>query len=139
MNRTFAKPVLSFACCAFLVACGGVPSSNELQFDNDGNGRFSGVAGDDWTASEIRSYASGQVCGNGPIGQFQVSVLPSAPEFTIFSGVCASGVESSAPAQTWQNRVVTAPTTAATSAAATQGTTWIGSSSTWDGSTPIVD
>lgn len=131
MITKFSKPVLPLTCCALLVACGGVPASNELQFDNDGNGRFSGSAGAGWTPEEIRTQMSGVMCGNGPVADFHVSVLPSAPDYTIFSGRCASGAGTHASVATGQNYVATAPA-APVAAPSTNSTTW-------DGSTPFVD
>ncbi|WP_027258626.1 hypothetical protein [Leisingera aquimarina] len=134
MITKFSKPVQSLACCALLAACGGVPASNELQLDNDGNGRFSGVAGADWTAQEIRTHVSGMICSNGPVGELRFSMLPSAPEYTIFSGSCASSGDGLASSETWQNRVVTAP-----SAPEAPAVVSAGNSAAWDGSTPFVD
>ena len=133
MITRFAKPGLSLTFCALLAACGGAPVSNELQFDNDGNGRFSGSAGASWTALEIRTFATGQICGNGPVTDFSVRVLPTAPDYKIFSGTCASGEYGLAAASAGQNQVVTAPSAA--SAPAAPG----GNSAAWDGSTPFVD
>ena len=130
MISKFIKPILSLGCLAQLTACGGAPASNELQLDNDGNGRFSGSAGADWSAQEIQTQVSNQICGNGPVGQFNVSVLPSAPEFKIFSGACVSGGGGLATTGVGQNQIVTAPPAP---------TTPVASSSAWDGSTPIVD
>ncbi|MEX0301929.1 MAG: hypothetical protein AB3N24_05850 [Leisingera sp.] len=134
MITKFATTGLSLTCCALLAACGGAPASNELQFDNDGNGRFSGSAGAGWTAQEIRTYAADQICGKGPVTEFSVRVLPTAPDYKIFSGACASGEYGLAAARAGQNYVVTAP------AAPVAPTVEPGANSaTWDGSTPFVD
>ncbi|WP_082020473.1 hypothetical protein [Leisingera sp. ANG-M1] len=137
MITRFAKPGLSLSCCALLAACGGVPASNELQFDNDGNGRFSGSAGAGWTAQEIRTFATGQICGNGPVVDFSIRVLPTAPDYKIFSGSCASGEYGLAAAGTGQNNVVTAPSAPSVPAAPVVAPG--GSGAAWDGSTPFVD
>ncbi|UWQ80729.1 hypothetical protein K3725_06950 [Leisingera sp. S132] len=134
MTHGYTKPVLSLACCALFAACGGVPASNELQFDNDGNGRFSGSAGSGWTVQDINTYAAGQICGGGPVTGFNVRVLPNAPEYKIFSGACASGEYGVVAEDAGQNYVVTAPTTPAAPVV-----TPAGNSSGWDGSTPFVD
>ncbi|MDC0656926.1 hypothetical protein N6L27_02825 [Leisingera sp. SS27] len=141
MTPGFPKPVLSLACCALFAACGGVPASNELQFDNDGNGRFSGSAGSGWTVQDINTYAVNQICGGGPVSGFSVRVLPTAPDYKIFSGACASGEYSVSAADAGQNYVVAAPTAPATPkpAPAAPVVTPAGNSSGWDGSTPFVD
>ncbi|OBY27027.1 hypothetical protein [Leisingera sp. JC1] len=133
MTDRFTKHVLSLACCALLAACGGAPASNELQFDKDGNGRFSGSAGSGWTAQDINNYAAGQICG-GPVTGFSVRVLPTAPDYKIFSGACASGEYGAVAAGAGQNYVVAAPTTPAAPVVASGG-----NGAAWDGSTPIVD
>ena len=72
-----------------LSACGGVPAANELRFDNDGNGRFSGSAGPDWTAQEIREQAQ-DICGSGQsVADFSVRALSGGK---IFSGRCDGNV-----------------------------------------------
>lgn len=82
------KPALCLAFAAALSACGGAPASNELQFDNDGNGRFSGSAGLDWTAEEIRQQAQG-LCGQGQtVTGFSVQSLSGG---RVFSGQCTGG------------------------------------------------
>ncbi len=131
MTTLFTKPVLSLLCCAALAACGGAPQVNELRFNVDGQGRFSGSAGAAWTEAEIKAQASGQFCRNRPIGQFNVSVLPSAPDIKIFDGVCASATTSLITPTSQQSHSITtqAPTQK------TQSTQSAG----WDGSTPIVD
>lgn len=131
MITEFSKPIAFLACCALLAGCGGAPSSNELRFDNDGNGRFSGSAGAGWTPQEIKTQAASTICGNAPVAQFNVSVLPSAPGIQIFSGTCASGAGGVTAAGAVQNNVVTAPSAPPVPAAA--------NSSAWDGSTPYVD
>jgi len=148
-----AKRFLSIACCVMLAACGGVPASNQLQFDNDGNGRFSGSAGADWTPQEIETQLSGLVCGNGAIADFNVSVLPSAPDYTVFSGRCAAGAVTDS--STMQNQRVSTPTGASgvvpvqygpVPDAPVQNVTsgrvpvpTAGNRVGWDGSTPFVD
>lgn len=102
-----AQRFLSIACSVMLAACGGVPASNQLQFDNDRNGRFSGSAGSDWTPREIATQISGLVCGNGAIADFNVTVLPSAPDHTVFSGRCAAGAVTDS--STVQNQIVSRP------------------------------
>lgn len=148
-----AQRFLSIACCVMLAACGEVPASNQLQFDNDGNGRFSGSAGSDWTSQEVETQLSGLVCGNGSIADFNVSVLPSAPDYKVFSGRCAAGVVTDS--STMQNQLVSRPAGAsgvvpiqnrpvpnapaqnATSAPVPVPTA--GNRGGWDGSTPFVD
>lgn len=130
----FAKPALSLSCFAFLAACGGVPASNELQFDDDGNGRFSGSAGSGWAAEEIRSHAADHFCGNAPVVDFSVRVLPSAPDYKIFSGSCGAAADGFAVAGAGQSYTV-----AAQPAAAGPVVTPAANSSGWDGSTPFVD
>ncbi|CUI02134.1 hypothetical protein [Leisingera aquaemixtae] len=134
MTVNFTKSVLSLMCCALLAACGGAPASNEMQFDNDGNGRFSGSAGADWTAQEIRTHASGAVCGNGPVAEFNVRALPTAPGYKIFSGSCANGGGSFPVAGGGQDYIVTAQPVQAAPVVATAR-----NSPAWDGSTPFVD
>ncbi|UWQ34337.1 hypothetical protein K3555_07560 [Leisingera sp. M527] len=131
MASNISKPVLYLACCALLAACGGAPASNELRFDKDGNGRFSGSAGAGWTAQEIRTHVSGQICGKGTVAEFNVRVLPTAPDYKIFSGSCASGGDGFPVAGVGQDYIVTAP--------AAPVVTLAGKSSAWDGSTPFVD
>lgn len=133
MIKKIAKPALSLTCCALLVACGGPPASNELQLDKDGDGGFSGRAGSDWTAGQIRTQISGDACGTGSIVDFRVSVLPSAPGYTIFSGRCTSSGEGF-PAATGQQNQIVNRTPATRQQVATPG-----NSATWDGSTPFVD
>ncbi|QAX29939.1 hypothetical protein [Leisingera sp. NJS204] len=133
MALSFSKPVLYFACCALLAACGGAPASNELRFDKDGNGRFSGSAGASWTAQEIRTQVSGQICGNGSVADINVRVLPTAPDYKIFSGSCASGGDGFPVAGVGQDYIVTAQPAPAAAVAP------VASSSAWDGSTPFVD
>lgn len=77
---------------------------------------------------------SGIMCGNGPVAEFRVSVLPSAPEYTLFSGRCGSGTGDLASVGTGQNYTATAPVTPATPVV-----TPASNSATWDGSTPFVD
>lgn len=137
MSDFLAKPFSAIACCALLAACGGVPASNQLQFDNDGNGRFSGSAGADWTAQEINTFAAEQICGNGPVGDFSIRVLPSAPDYKIFSGTCVSGEYGVAATGAGQNNVVTAPSAQAVHAAPAAAPR--GNDADWDGSTPFVD
>lgn len=134
-----AKLFLPIACCALLAACGGVPASNQISFDDDGNGRFSGAAGADWTPQEIKTQISGHACGNGPIADFRVSVLPSAPEYTIFSGRCASGAEGVSAARGPQNQLLSRPTAQALPVSTAPVVTTVGNSAGWDGSTPFVD
>ncbi len=134
-----AKLFLPIACCALLAACGGVPASNQISFDDDGNGRFSGSAGADWTPQEIKTQISGHACGNGPIAEFRVSVLPSAPEYTIFSGRCASGAEGVSAARGPQNQLLSRPTAQALPVSTAPVVTTVGNSAGWDGSTPFVD
>ncbi|MBY6134616.1 hypothetical protein KUV61_02160 [Nocardioides marinus] len=134
MSKKFTGPGLTLACCALLAACGGAPASNELRFNYDGNGRFSGGAGAGWTEQEIRSHAANTLCGNRPVAEFQVSVLPTAPDYKIFSGRCAAGGPAAAIAGTGQDHIAAKPPT--TSAPTTVPTA---SSGVWDGSTPFVD
>ena len=134
-----AKLLWPVACCAFLAACGGVPASNQISFDDDGNGRFSGAAGADWTPQEIKTQISGHACGNGPIADFRVSVLPSAPEYTIFSGRCALGAEGLSAARGPQNQLLSRPTAQALPVSTAPVVTTVGNSAGWDGSTPFVD
>ncbi|WP_416368252.1 hypothetical protein [Tritonibacter mobilis] len=148
-----AQRFLSITCCVMLAACGGVPASNQLQFDNDGNGRFSGSAGSDWTPREIETQISGLVCGNDAVVDFNVSVLPSAPDSTVFSGRCAAGVVTDS--STMQNQLVSRPAGAsavvpiqnrpvpnAPAQNVTSGPVPVPAAGTrggWDGSTPFVD
>jgi hypothetical protein len=148
-----AQRFLSIACSVMLAACGGVPASNQLQFDNDRNGRFSGSAGADWTSQEIETQLSGLVCGNGAIADFNVSVLPSAPDHTVFSGLCAAGAVTDS--STVQNQLVSRPAGASgvvpvqnepVPNAPVQNLTsepvpvpTAGNRGGWDGSTPFVD
>ncbi|MDE4174041.1 hypothetical protein PXK01_07740 [Phaeobacter sp. PT47_59] len=131
MITKFAKPILPLTCCALLAACGGTPASNEMRLDSDGNGRFSGTAGAGWTPEEIRTQVSAQICGNAPVAEFRVTVLATAPDYTIISGRCASGTGSLSTVGVGQNHVATAPATAVT--------TPVANNATWDGSTPFVD
>ncbi len=146
MIAKFAKPVLYLSCCALLAACDGAPASNELQLDNDGNGRFSGSAGADWSAQEIRTYASNQICGKAPVAEFRISVLPTAPEYKIISGSCASRGDGLAATGIVQTHVATTPQTSTTPVVPPVAppvvapvVTSVGNSAVWDGSTPFVD
>lgn len=124
MNKSFATYVIPFACCAMLSACAGVPASNELRIDNDGNGRFSGVAGSAFSDQEIMEQVERQVCANSTIQTFRPSILASAPEVTLFSGTCGpAGAGTSAPQEL-------EPVTATPQRVNSAG---------WDGSTPFVD
>ena len=148
MTAKPAKRFLPIACCVMLAACGGVPASNQLQFDNDGNGRFSGSAGSDWTPQDIETQISGLICGNGAIVDFKVRILPSAPDYMIFSGRCAAGAVTAA--NSLQNQLVSRPAGAAGAVpvqnmpvqnvtAGPVPVTTAGNSAGWDGSTPFVD
>lgn len=134
MIKTITKPALYLAQSALLAACGGVPASNEMQLDIDGGGRFSGSAGGDWTVVEIRTHTVRQVCGHGPVEEFNTYVLPSAPEYTIFSGSCATGEYGAAFAGLGQNNIITTSAAAPTVEVQTPV-----SPSEWDGSTPFID
>jgi len=143
-----AKRFLPIACCVMLAACGGVPASNQLQFDSDGTGRFSGSAGSDWTPQEIETEISDLECGDGAILDFEVRRLPSSPDYMIFSGRCAAGALTAA--NNVQNQRVSRPAGAAGAVPVqnmpapnvTSGpvpVTMAGNSAGWDGSTPFVD
>ena len=126
MHKTFATYVIPFACCAVLSACAGVPASNELRIDTNGDGRFSGVAGSAFSDQEIMEQAARQACGNRPIETFRPSILATAPEVTLFSGTCAPA-GSRVLAQTTPEAGHITPTTPRANSAG------------WDGSTPFVD
>ncbi|NIZ14163.1 hypothetical protein [Phaeobacter sp. HF9A] len=130
--QRFAKPMLSVGFALVLAACGGLPESNEMRFDSDGDGRFSGSAGSDFTPEEIRTSVSNDICGGGAIVDFRVFSLSNSPEAKIFSGRCASGRR----VQPYPINTYAAPA-AQTSVPVTVGAS--GSSAGWDGSTPFVD
>lgn len=131
MFSTPISPLLAALSLSLLAACGGVPQSNQMNFDNDGNGRFSGSAGADWSADEVRNYAMRNLCGGGAVEDFIVRVMPSGPDVMIFSGRCANGGLSLLP-------VASTPVTLASDSAA-PSTYRPATSSGWDGSTPFVD
>jgi hypothetical protein len=70
VNSTLA--VLSLTA---LVACSGPITPNQLQIDNDGGGRFSGLAGEDWTAEELRDQVATAVCGGVAPRDFRPAIL----------------------------------------------------------------
>lgn len=133
MFKTIFKPLAAISVCAIVAACGGgVPASNQMNINSDGDGRFSGIAGLEFTEQEIRNNASAMICGDGPIVEFRTSVLPSGPGHLTFSGRCASGQASVAG----QGQVVTPAIVPATPGPTARPTKTAG---TWDGSTPFVD
>ena len=118
-----------------VAACAGLPAANELRIDNDGKGRLSGTAGADFTPQEILKHVSQSVCGGGPVNNFRTSYVPSTPDITIFSGVCASGRSHDLiiPAG---GTIGVAPQVA--EPAPVEYST-PGNRAGWDGSTPFVD
>ena len=84
MNRIFLR--LSVLALVTLSACGGI-DPNVMRVDNDGNGKFSGTAGENWTPDEIAA----QVCGpNSFASVFRVLASTNGGAFA-FAGECASG------------------------------------------------
>lgn len=134
-----AKLLLPAACCTLLAACGDLPTSNQISFDDDGGGRFSGIAGSDYTPQKIYTQVSGHACGNGPIADFRVVVSPTAPEYAIYSGRCALGTEGLSSARGPQNQILTRPIAQALPVTTGPAITAAGNSAGWDGSTPFVD
>ena len=148
MTTKPAKRFLPIACCVMLAACGGVPASNQLQFDSDGSGRFSGSAGSDWTPQEIETEISDLECGDGAIVDFEVRRSRSSPDYMIFSGRCAAGAVPAA--NSLQNQLASRPAGAAGTvpvqnmpaqnvSSGPVPVTTAGNSAGWDGSTPFVD
>lgn len=60
-------------------------ASNALDLDNDGNGRFSGHAGMDFTEAQLRGIVGQQICGGSPPRDFVLQVLSNR---WLFSGTC---------------------------------------------------
>jgi hypothetical protein len=83
------KPAKTFASLAlflgFLAACGGPIPDNALSIDNDGDGKFSGYAGPDWTVDEIRREVATGVCGGKEPAAFLPRLLDGKH---LFSGSC---------------------------------------------------
>lgn len=75
----------SLALILALAGCVSGPASNELNIDNDGNGRFSGHAGPDWSEAELRQMVGAQVCGGALPRDFNLQVLSGN---WLFSGTC---------------------------------------------------
>ena len=114
--------MMGLAASVLLSACGGATQVNELRFNQNGDGTFTGSAGAAWSEAEIRA----QACQGA--GAATLSVTSTASGMT-FSGRCGSGGDvpsSEVPT------VTSAVTSAVTAAPAT-------SSAGWDGSTPFVD
>ena len=83
--QTKIKFIFAAVTMSVLVACGGPIASNELQIDNDGSGRFSGHAGEDWTPEELRDQVAGVVCNGVTPRVFNPSILDGK---NLFSGSC---------------------------------------------------
>lgn len=132
-----AKLLLSVACCAVLSACGGLPANNEMQLDKEANGRFSGIAGSDFTPQQIKMHVEIDACPGGTMVDFSVRVLPSEPDYKIFSGRCDGEVGAVANPTGAMVPVQTAPVQ--TVPVQTVPLTTAGNSAGWDGSTPFVD
>lgn len=73
--------------CLFLAACvSAPPASNELFFDFEGDGHFTGTAGFDFTDDDIKGFANSDLhCGGKGITEFSRSETPQA---IVFSGKC---------------------------------------------------
>ncbi|NBE08129.1 hypothetical protein [Paragemmobacter ruber] len=74
------------AAASLLVGCTATDmASNTLDLDNDGNGRFSGHAGMDYTEAQLRGIVGQQICGGPPPREFVLQVLSNR---WLFSGTC---------------------------------------------------
>lgn len=111
--------MMGLASSVLLSACGGGATQvNELRFNQNGDGTFTGSAGAAWSEAEIRA----QACQGA--GAATLSVTSTASGKT-FSGRCGSGGDvPSSEVPTVTSAVTAAPAT---------------SSAGWDGSTPFVD
>ena len=71
----FINSTLAALTISVLASCGGPIAPNEIQIDNDGGGRFSGHAGEGWTAEELRDQVAGVVCGGAAPRDFRPAIL----------------------------------------------------------------
>jgi hypothetical protein len=119
------KFTLSTLALATLVAgCGGAPSSNELRLDNDGNGFFSGTAGNAWTPAEIILQACGP---NQAASDFRTVASDAGSGAFAFGGRCSGGANATVPSPQRSASVVAAPTS---QAASNGGSTYVSPYST---------
>ena len=80
MRLTSIALVLSLLATA---ACG--LAQDELQIDNDGGGKFSGLAGPVWKAEDLPQQVGNVVCGGAVPTVFDLRILDG---FWLFSGNC---------------------------------------------------
>jgi hypothetical protein len=101
------KFTLSTLALATLVAgCGGAPSSNELRLDNDGNGLFSGTAGNAWTPAEIILQACGP---NQAASDFRTVASDAGSGAFAFGGRCSGGTNATLPSPQNSADVISVP------------------------------
>lgn len=84
--RTAALIAALAATTSLVLGCTSADmASNSLDLDNDGNGRFSGDAGMDFTEAQLRGIVGQQICGGPPPREFVLQVLSNR---WLFSGTC---------------------------------------------------
>ena len=82
---SFRTAALIAATSLVLGCTSGGMASNSVDLDNDGNGRFSGHAGMDYTEAQLRTIMGQQICGGPPPRAFTLQVLSN---HWLFSGTC---------------------------------------------------
>ena len=77
--------VLALCLCLVALSAQGALAGPRLDIDNDGGGRFSGHASQDFTPDQLRAQVAARICGGAAPRQFDLRVMSG---FWLFSGQC---------------------------------------------------